>query len=155
MLKPRGPRPLYAQLADVLRKRIDDGDLMPGSLMPSEADLMREFGVARITARRAIQELREADAIYTIKGEGSYVGPKDAPKQPRSGWMFQRITDELAAKLSASEYEHDVPLPSETQLAQEYGVAKGTVRRALDALRGRGLVYTVPGRGTYPSPPSP
>lgn len=122
--------------------------------MPSEAELMSEFGVARITARRAIQELREAGVIYTVRGEGSYVGPADAPRQARAGWQFQTIADDLAAKVTAGEFERDMPLPSETQLAQRYDVAKGTVRRALALLRERGLVYTVAGRGTYPSPPS-
>ncbi|MBE1590929.1 GntR family transcriptional regulator [Nonomuraea angiospora] len=155
MLNPRGPVPLYNQLADVLRKRIDDGALQPGALVPSEADLVSEFGVARITARRAIRELRDAGIIYTIRGEGSYVGPESASRQARSGWRFQTIADDLAAKVRAGDFEQDVPLPSETQLAQQYDVAKGTVRRALTLLRDQRLVYTVPGRGTYPTPPDP
>ncbi|WP_240197792.1 GntR family transcriptional regulator [Nonomuraea lactucae] len=154
MLNPRGPVPLYRQLADVLRKQIDEGELQPGALMPSEADLMSEFGVARITARNAIRELRAAGVIYTIRGEGSFVGPEKAPREVRSGWVFQTISNDLAAKVEAGDFEHDMPLPSETQLAQQYDVAKGTVRRALALLRERGIVYTVAGRGTYPRTPS-
>ncbi|MGR6915363.1 GntR family transcriptional regulator [[Actinomadura] parvosata] len=154
MLNPRGPVPLYRQLAAVLRKRIANGELPPGALMPSEAELMSEFGVARITARNAIRELREEGAIYTIRGEGSFVGPEEVPREVRSGWVFQTIAEDLAAKVEAGDFEQDVPLPSESQLAQQYDVAKGTVRRALALLRERGLVYTVAGRGTYPRPPS-
>ncbi|MEQ4717851.1 GntR family transcriptional regulator [Nonomuraea sp. B19D2] len=153
MLNPRGPVPLYRQLADVLRKRIDGGELRPGALVPSEADLTSEFGVARITARNAIRELREAGVIYTIRGEGSFVGPETAPREARSGWVFQTIADDLAAKVEAGDFQQEMPLPSETQLAQQYDVAKGTVRRALALLRERGLVYTVRGRGTYPRTP--
>jgi DNA-binding GntR family transcriptional regulator len=154
VLNPRGPVPLYRQLADVLRKRIDGGELRPGALVPSEADLMSEFGVARITARSAIRELREAGVIYTIRGEGSFVGPEKAPREARTGWVFQTIADDLAAKVEAGDFQQDMPLPSETQLAQQYDVAKGTVRRALALLRERGLIYTVAGRGTYPQTPS-
>ncbi|MEU6722902.1 GntR family transcriptional regulator [Nonomuraea wenchangensis] len=154
MLNPRGPVPLYRQLANLLQKRIDDGELQPGALVPSEADLVSEFGVARITARRAIRELREAGVIYTIRGDGSYVGPESASRQVRSGWRFQTIADDLAARVRAGDFQQDVPLPSETQLAQHYDVAKGTVRRALAVLRDQGLVFTVSGRGTYPSPPA-
>jgi DNA-binding GntR family transcriptional regulator len=45
-------------------------------------------------------------------------------------------------------------LPSETTLAQEYDVAKGTVRKALAALREEGLVSTVRGWGSYVAPPA-
>ncbi|MFG1618385.1 GntR family transcriptional regulator [Nonomuraea wenchangensis] len=154
MLNPRGPVPLYRQLANLLQKRIDNGELQPGALVPSEADLVSEFGVARITARRAIRELREAGVIYTIRGDGSYVGPESASRQARAGWRFQTIADDLAARVRAGDFQQDVPLPSETQLAQHYEVAKGTVRRALALLRDQGLVFTVSGRGTYPSPPA-
>ncbi|MGY3516852.1 GntR family transcriptional regulator [Micromonospora sp. PTRAS2] len=41
------------------------------------------------------------------------------------------------------------PLPSELRLQQEYGVARGTVRAAIALLRERGLVMTMPQRGTY------
>ncbi|WP_245740746.1 GntR family transcriptional regulator [Nonomuraea maritima] len=153
-LNPRGPRPLYDQLADALRKRIDDGELGPGALVPSESELMAQYGVARITARRAIKELREAGLIYTVRGEGSFVGPQNAPREARAGWQFQSIADDLAAKVRAGRFSEETPLPSETQLSQEYGVAKGTVRRALGLLREQDVVYTVPGRGTYPKPPN-
>ena len=41
------------------------------------------------------------------------------------------------------------PLPSESYLQQEHGVARGTVRAAVRLLRERGLVTTAPQRGTY------
>lgn len=154
MLNPRGPIPLYRQVAALIRERIESGDLAPGALVPSEDALVTKHGVARITARRAIALLREEGVIYTLRGEGSYVGPEDAPREPRSGWMFQAIADDLAAKVRAGRFAQDMPLPSESQLAQEYDVAKGTVRRALALLRERGAVFTVPGRGTYPTPSS-
>ncbi|MDQ2874249.1 MAG: GntR family transcriptional regulator [Actinomycetota bacterium] len=42
-----------------------------------------------------------------------------------------------------------MPVPSETSLVQEFGVARGTVRRAIEVLRDEGLVLTVQGRGTF------
>ena len=40
-------------------------------------------------------------------------------------------------------------LPSEKSLAQEHGIARGTVRRAMEELRRDGLIFTLPQRGTY------
>jgi DNA-binding GntR family transcriptional regulator len=44
------------------------------------------------------------------------------------------------------------PLPSITYMVQETGLAVGTVRKAVSVLVEAGLVYTVPGRGTFVSP---
>ena len=46
-------------------------------------------------------------------------------------------------------------IPSEKQLEQELGVARGTVRKAVALLRSEGLVVTVAGRGTYVASPLP
>jgi DNA-binding GntR family transcriptional regulator len=40
-------------------------------------------------------------------------------------------------------------LPGERALAEEFGVALGTVRRAVQELRERGAVVTLPSKGTY------
>jgi DNA-binding GntR family transcriptional regulator len=45
-------------------------------------------------------------------------------------------------------------LPGEKRLVQEYGLAQGTVRRALDVLRGEGLIVTVQGLGSFTRPQS-
>jgi DNA-binding GntR family transcriptional regulator len=43
----------------------------------------------------------------------------------------------------------DTRLPTELELAEQYGVSRVTVRRAIAVLRDRGKVVTVHGRGTY------
>ncbi|MEW2396695.1 GntR family transcriptional regulator [Streptomyces sp. NPDC046862] len=75
-------RPLYAQLADVIAGKIASGALAPDRPIPSENHLADEYGVARLTARRAAQELRERGLIVTVRGKGSFVveqPPGDAP----------------------------------------------------------------------------
>ncbi len=54
--------------------------------------------------------------------------------------------------ITRGDIEPDRPIPSESWLQQRYGVARTTTRRAVKLLRDNGLVYTVPGRGTYASP---
>ena len=65
--------PLHAQLAAIIRKRIDAGDLQPGEGIPSESDLMQRFGISRGTVRRAIRTLVEEGYLTTRKGSGTYV----------------------------------------------------------------------------------
>jgi DNA-binding GntR family transcriptional regulator len=72
---PESATPVYVQVADVLRVRIESGKLLPDRPVPSESQLQQEFGVARGTARKAIALLREEGLVVTVKGRGSYVNP--------------------------------------------------------------------------------
>ena len=49
----RGPLPRYAQLADLLRGRIERGVWGPGTRLPSLEQLIEEFSLARVTVRQA------------------------------------------------------------------------------------------------------
>jgi GntR family transcriptional regulator len=66
-------RPPYRQIADHLRAAIDRGELTPGDRLPSEAELMRHYDVARMTARQAIQELRSEGRVVAEQGRGVFV----------------------------------------------------------------------------------
>lgn len=68
---------------------------------------------------------------------------------------YVQVADAIEARITSGELPPGRPIPSETSVQQEYGVARGTVRRAVELLRERGLVYTVPQRGTYVSEPRP
>ena len=81
-INPRSAVPPYRQIAAWLRSRIDAGEFRPGEdPLPSEKDLVDLFGVARDTARRAVQVLREDGLVETIPQRGSYVLPQD--QRPR------------------------------------------------------------------------
>ena len=77
-IEPDGPVPKYVQLADILERRINDGELQPNRPLPSEKYLMAEYGVARGTARRAVEVLRERDVVFTVPQRGTYVKPKES-----------------------------------------------------------------------------
>jgi GntR family transcriptional regulator len=62
---------------------------------------------------------------------------------------YRQLANIIRAQIESGGLAHDRPVPSETTLVQEYGVARGTVRRAIEVLREEGLVVTVQGRGTY------
>lgn len=76
-IDPLGPEPVYRQLAAVLRRRIESGELQPGRAIPSEATLVQTYGVARGTARKAVEALRDEGLVVTVPGRGSYVRPEE------------------------------------------------------------------------------
>ncbi|MFI9236070.1 GntR family transcriptional regulator [Streptomyces sp. NPDC053079] len=65
-------RPKWMQIADVLRKRIADGEYPPDHLI-SEVRMEQEFDVARGTVRKVTAALREEGLIVTTHGMGSFV----------------------------------------------------------------------------------
>ena len=73
-------RPLYVQLADLVTAQIKAGTLAVDRPIPSEVRLADEYGVARLTARRAVKELRERGLVYTVHGKGSFVAAPEPPK---------------------------------------------------------------------------
>ncbi|MFF6887271.1 GntR family transcriptional regulator [Streptomyces sp. NPDC012421] len=74
-LDPQSATPLYIQLAEIISRQIASGVLAPDRPIPSENRMAEEYGVARLTARRATQELRERGLVITVRGKGSYVTP--------------------------------------------------------------------------------
>jgi GntR family transcriptional regulator len=68
--------PLYVQLAGILRRRIESGELARLDPLPSESTLTQEHDVSRDTVRRAIAVLREQGLVFTIAQRGTYVGPR-------------------------------------------------------------------------------
>lgn len=66
--------------------------------------------------------------------------------------LYVQLADVLAVQIERGELAPGDPLPSESYLQQEHGVARGTVRSAIRVLRERGLVITAPQRGTYVRP---
>jgi DNA-binding GntR family transcriptional regulator len=70
------------------------------------------------------------------------------PEWDPAEFVYIQIADDLAARVRDGTYPVGSRLPSEAELAETYGVAKMTVRRALDVLREQGLIKTLHGRGS-------
>ena len=64
---------------------------------------------------------------------------------------YQRITQEYAEKIRQGRLSAGTRLPGIREISEEYGVAAGTVQRALTELRNAGLIYSHQGRGSFVS----
>ena len=66
---------------------------------------------------------------------------------------YQTLRERLRAEIAAGRYRDGVRLPTESELAARHGLSRQTVRRAFQDLVAEGVVYRVPGRGTYAREP--
>ena len=130
MLDREGPIPVYKQVAEMIRARIQVGELGPGEAVPSEAELEIEYGIARTTARRVARELREQGLAYTVQGEGTFVG-EPGLHGPDDTAVYQQIATRIALASGTASYARTAAIPSEKKLMEQYGVAKVTVRNSV------------------------
>lgn len=63
----------YEEVADEIRARIENGELPPGAVVPSENRLMSDYGVSRDTANKALRLLREAGLTEARQGAATRV----------------------------------------------------------------------------------
>lgn len=72
-------QPFYLQIKEALKQRILDGDYAAHEQLPSESELMKIFGVSRITVRQALRDLHSDGLVFGVQGKGTFVSrPKVA-----------------------------------------------------------------------------
>jgi GntR family transcriptional regulator len=124
--------PLHRQLFLVLHDEIARGALAPGAALPTEQALCDEFGVSRITVRRALADLAEQGYIERRQGVGSFVrqhGPSD--EVPVGGTYMDGLR-QAQFQTSVDVVEHDLRIPP-----SPIGDALGVTTEMLHILRVR------------------
>ncbi|KAA0933787.1 winged helix-turn-helix domain-containing protein [Streptomyces apricus] len=64
-------------------------------------------------------------------------------------YEYVKLADTIEADIASGKLPQGAALPGERAMTDLYGVSIGTVRRAVVELRSRGLVATLPAKGTY------
>jgi GntR family transcriptional regulator len=78
--------PKYLQLKRMIEEQVVSGSLAPHSRVPSERELSEQYGISRMTARRALLELTREGRIYTSVGKGTFVA------EPKISQNLQSLT---------------------------------------------------------------
>ncbi len=100
--------PFYYQIANLLRRRIEEGELGPGDKLPRELDLAKSFGVSRVTLRQALSILEADGLLDRERGNGTFVAKSlNSPEKIKlTGIIEQNLSGEQAHRLISVE---DVP----------------------------------------------
>ena len=81
-------KPAYQQIADDIRQRILDGVYQAGDKLPTESDLMDEYGVSRIVIRNATEALQNEGLVTKRQGAGTFVREQRPPRKRISGDLY-------------------------------------------------------------------
>jgi GntR family transcriptional regulator len=131
-MSPRMPVPKYHQIYLVLRQQLDDGRYASG--LPGELQLTREFGVARVTVRRALEQLAGEGRITRTPGRGTaVVAPSGQPDRSDPAPLTGLLENIVHASLRTSVQVLDCQvLPATASVAQRLGLDVGQpVQRAV------------------------
>lgn len=124
-LSPNSPDPLHAQLAAILRDGVRSGRWQRGGYIPSESELMAEYGVSRGTVRRAVGTLVDEGLLVRRKGSGTIVSGGGISR-PGSAESFSFATSLEGGGVGYRTHVLDRQvLPAPSRVAERLRVAPG------------------------------
>lgn len=82
----------YEVIQKELTEKIQNGIFKPNERIPSEKEIVEQYGVSRITATKALTELSLNGYIYRIQGKGSFVNAPDKWIRPGRFFVSERDT---------------------------------------------------------------
>ena len=136
--------PLYHQIYLILRQGIYDGAYGFGDLLPSEQELARDYGVSRITAKRALDELAAAGLVLRQRGRGTTVNfqpPSPPIRSSVEGLLENLLMMGLKTEVALLNFGY---VAASEEIARALGCEAGAgVQRALRmrSLEGEPLSY--------------
>lgn len=86
MIKKSSPVPIYFQIEQRVREKIEKKELKPGDLIPSEREFAEKYQISRMTVRQAINNLVNEGYLQRVRGKGTFVAVKKFEKN------VQRLT---------------------------------------------------------------
>jgi GntR family transcriptional regulator len=126
--------PLHAQLEEVLLKRIRNGDLRPGSRLPSEDELASLYTVSRTTVRTAIQSLIGRGMVEIRRGKGTFTTEPVITQELTALTGFVEDMRALGKEPSAKVLDRRLVAASET-VARQLAVQRGTMVARIQRVR--------------------
>lgn len=103
-----------SRVYDELLVMIESGEIKPGGQMPSEHELVQQFGNYRLTVRKAYEQLENRGYVISVKGKGRFV--KEASKQVK---LHMSASESFTEKMLAAGYDLRTEV-FETESAEEW-----------------------------------
>lgn len=130
LINRESPQPLYVQLENIFRHKLEDEEWQTNSMIPSENELCRIYGVSRMTIRSVLNRLVNSGLLYRVNGKGTFVSEPKIISKPLSQMGIREQLEQMG-------YETKTKL-----LSIEKAIASNKVAKELKLLKNK-LVYIV------------
>src|SRR5579863_7503254 len=131
-LDRHSPLPLWAQLRDDLRRRVDDGEFTDA--FPSEMALVDAYGVSRNTVRDALRRLRSEGTVVAGRGRRPRLGDQVEIEQPL-GALYSLYASVEAAGLEPTSVVRSLLVLRDPEVAERLDLPGDTPLVHLERLR--------------------
>jgi DNA-binding LacI/PurR family transcriptional regulator len=113
---------LYRQIADRIRKQIENGELEPLARLPSMDELAKRHDVNKITVRKALAELRADGLIYSVPAQGTFVADPTVQvnRRTRTSMPSVGIVGHVLRKESLGPYHLEILAGIQTELSRQH-----------------------------------
>jgi GntR family transcriptional regulator len=118
------PVPYYLQIEERLRDQIDAGELAPMTRVPSEIELATQFGVSRMTARKALDRLVNEGFLFRRQGKGTFVAEPRIAHLPSTQMSFSAAMRAEGREVSTTVL-HAGMVPASAHVGRELRVSAG------------------------------
>lgn len=126
--------PLYIQLMEVITNYINNNNLKPDSLIPSERELSQKYNVSRATVRRALNELIYDGVLYKIPGKGTFVSHEKFKQDLLEFYSFSEEMKKIS-KVPSSEIISFNVIKANNKIAKKMECSVGEPIYKLERLR--------------------
>ncbi|WP_010277928.1 GntR family transcriptional regulator [Paenibacillus senegalensis] len=114
-------KPLYLQLKQIIMDDIKSGKYQAGEKLPPENELCEQYGVSRITARRAIMDLVDEGILHRKQGKGTFVKDWKVKREIISVGGFSELTT-ASGKLPSSQILSTNLIEADEKLAEIFSM---------------------------------
>ena len=129
MSQPDGTLLNFERIAEDLRQQIRDKALPPGAPLPSQSQLMKQYGASSLTVQKAMSLLRQDGWAVSRPGKGAFVSQKQDAED-----AFERVAAELEQQIRAGILAPGSKLRSREALAEQFQTSLTVVNAALTLL---------------------
>lgn len=127
-LEHQSPIPLYHQLKDILKEKIESRDWVPGEKIPSENELIVQYAISRNTVKKALDDLVQDGLLNRIQGKGTFVSKPKLEQSLIGFYSFSKVMKAQGLK------------PKDIILSIEKRSAKLSVARQLQIPEGDNVI---------------
>jgi GntR family transcriptional regulator len=107
--------PLYLSLAKLLQTQIVEGELAPGTRLPTIEQIAKQYGVAKVTVRQALGLLADKGLVHSMQGKGTYVASKSpVHRLVRLASDWETFVSSVEGNTAGMLRENDVVATAET-----------------------------------------
>jgi GntR family transcriptional regulator len=133
-LQRSGDEPLYSRFEELVRERIETGEWVVGTAIPSERELSNEFGLSRTTTRKALDRLVAEGVLHKVPRRGTFVSQPKTVFEALSLRGFSAQALESGASPSSRLLRLERLLPS-AQVAQRLEIPPTQLVFLIERLR--------------------